>query len=481
MIKIIILSAALFVGSYALASDAQYETQLFKLSKSLRGTPPSTADRAALRKASQEGRAESYLKELAKSYVSDPHFYDKMKSLVDELVRVKVDVAQYDQQNYAYDNLVRSIISKNLSWDQLLTAKSYQTLSSNDAFGPDEPLFYSLLDPTFKSKDDILEETKERVSYSFEFPAEDQRLAGIVTTQRFMNRYVTTALNKNRRRAAAVYRIFLCDSMIPTAPAADSKSQMMDYDVLLPHKNLKEEDIRRSFSGNIHGQQADCMSCHYKLDPLGQVFAFSAATLGVKASPGALRYKTKDLKQVNIPLRGFGDLGDQITQQKEYEKCQVSHFWRWFIGKDIPLTGEKEAEVITAFNKVGRKPKDFVTYLVSRPEFKAKPQILTEEQVLAHRVTTIFKSCNSCHDSQGAYVWDLSALPYGEDQKARNEAIDTLIKVLDINHDGENAEMPPSDSLWQLSENEFATIKKWIEAGAPDFTGKPQVKNGGRP
>ncbi|MNL12672.1 Cytochrome c [compost metagenome] len=254
----------------------------------------------------------------------------------------------------------------------------------------------------------------------------------------------------------------------------------MDYDRIFPdHKNLSEGDIRKSVAGNVHGQQADCMSCHYKLDPMGQVFGFSAATVSVKPATGALRFEGADGRKVDIPLRGIGDLGTTIVKQPEYEKCQVSHFWNWYIGKDVPLTSTREEALVKAFNDVGRKPKDFIAYLVSLPEFKEKPQLLTEDQLLARRVVKIFKNCNSCHESTGEAVWDLTDLPYHKDPRRREKMVQELREVLDTENDGRNAEMPPEDSLWKLSPDEFDMIKNWINRGAPDFQGVPQVKAGG--
>ncbi|MNL02396.1 hypothetical protein D3C87_1229030 [compost metagenome] len=91
----------------------------------------------------------------------------------------------------------------------------------------------------------------------------------------------------------------------------------------------------------------------------------------------------------------------------------------------------------------------------------------------------IFKNCNSCHESTDESVWDLTDLPYSRDPKLRERKIKKLKEVLDTDGDGTRSEMPPEDSLWQLSQDEFATIKTWMERGAPDFKGTPQVTPGG--
>jgi hypothetical protein len=479
------------------AAPATPETLLMKLSKSLKGESASLEDRQGLQTAVAAGRGDEFLKSKTQEYLNDAKFSLKLKQKVDELMRLIPQTAAQPvptpennnggagSRPTAYDLFVQNLIAQNLSWDHLLTGKNYRTFGGGN-FLREEKSFYGLLSPNYAPVTDleqVIRKTNESMDTEItqiDFPAQDQRVAGVLTTPRFFDRYVNTALNKNRRRAAAVFRIFMCDTMIPTVPAQDSKSQKTDYDTILPgHQNVTEQQIRKSVAGNIHGQQADCMSCHYKLDPLGQTFGMSAAALAPHASSGALRFQGYDGRKVDIALNGLGDLGEQVVKQPEYEKCQVSNFWRWYIGKDVPLSANRELELIKAFNQAGRKPKDFIAYLVNQPEFKEKPQILTEDQILSRRVVKIFKSCNSCHESTEEDVWDLTDLPYSRDARLRERKIKKLKEVLDTDGDGTRAEMPPEDSLWQLSQDDFATIKTWMERGSPDFKGTPQVTPGG--
>lgn len=475
------------LGAQVLAAPASYETQLMKLSKSLRGQAVNLDDRAQLQTAIAQGKAEEFLQAKTQEYVKTSQFNLKLKQKVDELIRLIPQTGPLRTTNTepgaaatAYDLFVENLIKENLSWNELLTGKSYRTQAEGSFLNP-ENRFYQVLMGTHKVDTDfesVLKQSSSEVPNlsMFEFDKADPRIAGVVTTPRFFDRYVNTALNKNRRRAAAIFRVFMCDTMIPTVPAQDSKSQKTDYDtVLAGHQNVTEDQIRKSQAGNIHGQQADCMTCHSKLDPMGQTFGFSASTAAPKAARGVLYYKGYDGRQVNIAVNGIGDLGEKIVQQPEFEKCQVQNFWRWYIGKDVPLTAQREMELIQKFNQVGRKPQDFVAHLVSLPEFKEKPAILTEDQILSRRVVKIFKNCNSCHESQEEDVWDLTNLPYSRDARLRERKVNALRKILDIDGDGRRAEMPPEDSLWQLNQDEFATIKNWLNRGAPDFTGKAQV------
>lgn len=470
-------------------TPAQAETYFFKLSKSLRGVPPTMEEREDFAKAIQTGTTEVFLKTKTQEYLASDKFTFKLKQKVDELLRFQQQTA-FDKSptdsGTAYDRMVSDVIQSNSSWDQLLLSKSYRYLPAVAWDFPrayDEDKFFMLPSQGGApppSYDEFLLPGLERVVHSVTFAPDDLRIAGIVTTPRFFGRYVNTALNKNRRRAAAVFRVFLCDSMAPSVPATDSQGEKQDFDTIFPgHSSYTEDDIRRNTQADVHGQLMDCKSCHYKLDPLGQVFGFSAATLSPIAAAGNLTFKGLDGRAVSIPLRGLGDMATALVQQPEYEKCQVRHFWRWYIGKDVPVSRHKELELVQKFNDFGRKTQDFVAYLVSLPEFKERPQALTEEQLLARRAVSIMKNCNSCHQSQDKDPdiknWDLTDLPYSQDPDERKEAIRLLRKNLDIDHDGAGKKMPPKDSLWKLSQDDFAILRDWINKGAPDFEGQLQV------
>jgi hypothetical protein len=486
---LLILTAACCFSAAFGADPAQDETYFFKISKSLRGMPPSLEERNAFAEAARLGTVPAFLQGKTQQYLKEEAFTYKLKQQVDELVRVQEqrDFSRpLGKSGTSYDRLVTGILQGNLSWDQLLLAKSYRygDLDMNNFFfGLKEDEFFAIPfngqvpTPGFG---DIEKAYDPTVEHRVDFPAGDSRIAGILTTPRFFGRYVNTALNKNRRRAAAVFRIFLCDTMAPSVPARDDKGDDQDFDTIFPgHKAFSEDDIRRNAQGDIHGSLPDCKACHYKLDPLGQTFGFSAATLAPMASPGALRFQGADGRKVDTALGGLGDLGAAITQQPEYARCQVRHFWNWYVGKDVPMSRHQEDLLVQRFDVLGRKPQDFVAYLVGLPEFRAKPVALNEDQLLARRAVKILKNCNDCHQSQSEDLdmraWDLTDLPFPGTAGDREDSVQMLRKALDLANEGANKKMPPKDSLWKLGQEDFNLLKNWIAHGAPDFNGQPQV------
>lgn len=490
---------SLFVMTAMGVEPAQLETSAIKLSKALRGIPLSVKERQELAQAIQAGQGEQQYQKFIQAFLQTDQFRYKLKVKVDELVRVRTEINQNPEQrdydNYqdnglylgAYDYVVRDVISQNQSWDQLLLAHEYRfqkhAVPRGDTYH--DQSFFSVASGISQS-DGTMEDLQNLQSYEWtfkenqvKFEESDERIAGILTTPRFMHRYVNTALNKSRRRASAVFRIFLCDSMMAAIPPTDAASEKSDFDMIFPHNGTEtEQQIKERFA-DPHGTQADCMSCHYKLDPMGQVFGFSSAGLAPSPTPGALRYKSLSQGKVDIAVNGVRGLAKTITQQQDYVRCQVNHFWNWYVGKDFPKSEKRTLELMSKFDEVGRKPKDFIAYLVTSSEFRSKPQILNENQILARRAGSILKNCFDCHRNQNRNDeirdWDLTEFPYKGDLQQRQGQIEMLVNELDLTGDGSKKTMPPKSSVWKLSDDQHQILKRWVEQGAPDYDGKPQV------
>lgn len=484
----------------ALSSDLPTaETRLDKLSKTLRGVPANLQERQSLANFANAGRTDEFLRMKAEDYLKSEHFEMKLKRNIDELYRMKTELTLPGDNNPAltdaYHVMVRKVIHENLSWDELILNKSYKFSEKfrQSISGMNEQQYYDILmdnkEPEMTLEEQLatggfgFDPQKKAKDFEYNFDRKDPRVAGVLTTARFLNRYVNTALNKNRRRAATLFRVFLCDPMVASVPARSNESDNADLDLVYPKGSAgmtsTEEELRQELKPNDpHGSQPDCRACHDKLDPVGRVFAFSAKGMHFKPSPGALSYRSKQGQKVKIPVSGVGELAEKFTQQKDYQSCQVKHFWRWYVGQDVPLSEAREVELVNTFNQLGRKPKDFVAYLVQSKEFNQKPRILTAPQTLARRATRILKNCNSCHtqsDVEEMMNWDLTELPYGKNQASRTELVQKLKDALDIENDGRYREMPPKNSMWKLSEDDFQILKKWLTTGAPDYEGRLQV------
>ncbi|MES2964903.1 MAG: hypothetical protein V4760_13510, partial [Bdellovibrionota bacterium] len=315
----------------------------------------------------------------------------------------------------------------------------------------------------------------DKPSYPVSFAPDDVRVAGALTTARFSARYNTTVLNKNRKRAAAVFKIFFCDAMTPNVPANGDKHYEF-VEATFPEKfEVTEETIRSMAAGtDKHGTDKDCVACHYKLDPMGKVFQTSALALHPRPAAGALvftRLVTGEL--ITVPGKGIGDVAKAITQQPEYETCQVKWFWKEFIGQDAKLPVQDRPAWVKKFNAVGRKTNDFVLELVTSDQFRRRPvEPPPPELVTFDKVEDLLQRCDSCH-AREMTIPQFSSLPIGGSQTLHEETVKGMIDRLD-RADGDKKKMPKESAGWKTSEIEL--VRKWLAQGARDEFGKPTIQ-----
>lgn len=468
---------------------------LHKLSMSLRGQAPTSEEYKQLKETLSKKTEQEFFSRKAKEYMNTATYRERMVLRLEELFNLKSSSSRpflfpgakealpfsvtYKQFS-ATENVFRDIFTKNLSWDFLLNGKSYRLPVVKDVIY--ELDFYSnvlgLPSETreffiFPDANDVFTpESYKEIS----FADDDPRIAGVLTSPRFFERYTNTGLNKNRRRAAAVFRIFLCDPMMAAIPENhDSKSLA---DLVFPEGEAKTETEIRTSIDSLHGSQPDCMACHYKLDPLGLGFRLSPQLLHDEASAGSLVFKKSNGENVTKSGRGIGDIAKHLSEQPEYASCQVEHFWNWFIGTDVPIGKRTRTELVKNFNNVGRRANDFIAYLVSRPEFRMRKSN-DPQRAMVVETKNFLKRCDSCHDgvkrATGGQLPRFATWPIGDG--SAEQAKDWLSKIsksLDLENQGKNRTMPTKEGF-KPTLVELNNLKKWIEQGAPDERGQKMV------
>ncbi len=467
--------------SHAQLSDEGY---LNRLSQALKGHSPTSLEYSELNIARERNQTESYLNGKITEYLSNPVYADKMRSRIVEMLKLKSSNTAFlaSREELAYnespskdrdnstDEFLTQLIRQNKSWDSLLTSGSYKVFTADqEYFGITDSKFYEFV-MDLETKKSILEKNN-KYSVPLEFSDADGRVAGVLTTPRFFERYATTAINKNRRRAAAIFKNFLCDNMMAAVPdPSENKSRIVEIQYpKAKQESFTEAEIRAIMQDDSHGSLADCKSCHDKLDPMGNVFLGSRTILSKFQWPGALAYKNSKNEDISIKVQNIRELGKAITQQEDYVTCQVRHFWGWFIGNDIPLSSEVLSELSQKFNEVGRKPNDFVRHLVKRSEFKNR-LVENPEQKINRQVYNLFKKCQSCHEGQadevtGEALLNLAVWPLGKNHESEKNTgfwLDRVSEKLDLKNGGRDRSMPPAKSNWNLTRDELALIKTWI-------------------
>lgn len=446
------------------------ETYLRKLSLHIRGLTPSRAEYRQLAMAVLVGREKAFLSDITQTYLASDEHVDKMTFRLEELFLFQpsavnnfsplrglgLPINKYSLDN-SLNDLFREVSSRNLSWDTLLTGRSYKAhpLKNSNGFVTSDLLFYS-------STSGTAPRGTEAVDVRFE--EDDNRVAGSLTTSRFFNRYANTALNKNRRRAAAVFRIFMCDDM--KAVVVDEKgNQDGILDRVFPGGGGGGRPGDPQAGEKRHGSDQACMKCHEKLDPLGLGFQSSGMILSPFASPGGLFFKRADGTVVNHPASGLGEIAKVITEQPEYARCQVQHFWRWFVGQDRFLEESTLNELTAKFEEVKRRPNDFIAYLVTRPEFSSNKMSTALGQTV-FQVKSTLQNCNGCHAVEG--VPSFTNWPIGGTQQSHQKWLRKISSALALNGSGKPRWMPPARSLWQPDADQISVLQKWFDQGSPD-------------
>ncbi len=470
------------------------QARLRKLSLHVRGAPPTLDEYEALKTAMNKGDVSNFFKAKVSAYINSPEHLGKMIDRLDELFGVRVS-PKYLVEKYFWeipekiyfseidynsmDLLFQRVVKENLDWNYLFTAKEYRLLNPPQIhFGHISDLgFYNVIRPDLPPSSDGTvrvpndqDPSSEKTFLALVFAANDARVAGAFTTSRFTTRYNTTLLNKNRKRAAAMFRILLCDDMKPLIPADEDITDIVNKSFPkpenVPPQTVLNDEIK-------HGSQQSCFACHQKLDPMGEVFRMTGNVLGAEQSPGALVYPTTRGELINVPVQGIGQATQAATEQIEYKNCQVRRFWDWFIGKDIPLNQTRLQELTTEFERLNHKPNDFAAFLVQQPEFQIDHSGTFSRDVTFSEVKPILKQCTLCHTGiTDKNIPSFEALPFGGDSDTHKLWLGKIIAALDLKGDGASAIMPPRNSGWILSTEERQGLQDWISAGAQDENGK---------
>jgi hypothetical protein len=503
-----ILIALLIVPSgIARAEDSNVNSfaYLRKLSRRLKSKNPESQEYEALKEAITKNKEAQFIEAKIDEYLMSGAFADVMTSKLQELFRLKqdpvtftdlqktmslknVDHSDDEFRNYhsTTANFFRSLVTKDKSWDELATGKEYVIYSRlRPALGKSGTGFFAAAAPekipvsnngAFSGS---LEEQAAAIgdigkSLSLDFKSSDSRVAGAITTEDFFDRYVDTTVNKGRQRAAAIFRIFMCDDLRPIIADNGDTKKHIALKVAFPQKyDVALKDIINDNANieTLHGR-SDCNACHRKLDPAGRHFLNSRIVLGPQAAPGALVYDDENGKEVTIPTSGIGEFAKAMVRTPKYAECQVKNFWKWFVGSDVDLNDfpSLKIDLLTKFDSNKRRVRAFVKYLVKTPEFKQKPAKPNFENINFARIAPVLNRCNSCHSSD--LIPDFSHLPF------KNKTGDHAYWVNRIQDriglpEGDSRKMPPRNN--PENAEDILKIKKWIADGARDDAGKRTI------
>jgi hypothetical protein len=444
----------------------------------------------------------SQLYKIAKLRTSNENFKRKLHERINEHYRFRVLVNAPEwklrfTQNTVYswrdsDYIIDQVISQNRPWDDLILTKGFvvDRAKTDDRDLIDLTGFWSqrakfsnlgLIEPvTAGSARDELDQliapaafpSLKSDRFSVEpIPGLDSNTAGLLSSKTFFERYATSVTNANYGRAAAVFRIFLCDEMAPkvTASIEDSSQRLEDVFSSMQEAQGRSLSPGQPAHSGRHASDPSCQGCHYKLDPMAQSYVGQGTTPNRLPIKGRLIFRNSFGTKIEKSFSGLNGLAQTLVREPEYARCQVKRFWNWYVGNDITLSEQRLSELVKIFDGVGRKPKEFVPLLYVQPEFARGPS----DVINFENVRPILKKCTDCHDANPKNkVPSLTVLPFGGSEASHFEVMTSISKEMDFQGDGSDATMPPKDETqWQLTENELNRLRMWFFDGGIDATG----------
>ncbi len=214
-----------------------------------------------------------------------------------------------------------------------------------------------------------------------------------------------------------------------------------------------------------------CRTCHGKLKGPKRV----ARENGKFSSPVQIQFDDAEGHLQSFIASSASEFRLRIRENPVYIKCQIRHFWNWFIGDDVPLNADRLLDLERSYRQA-RSIQEFARAVVLVPEFY-QPPARKQEPVTFQSVRNTLAACTNCHNIEVENrVPSLTELPFKLplDERTHKQWLSSLIKQTDLRSNGANATMPPSDEP-RLDTHELKALARWIMARAPDDHGHPSI------
>jgi len=425
-----------------------------KISIHLLGRPISTQEWVTLQNSSNLQTPADFAQALMKNPDTNQDYYRRMSMRILEHVQLPYEWTTTTRlqgrtsvvlpANSAY-RLIRRTVETDQSWDDLLIASD---------FARENPSTTRFL-------------MQQKISVEPKI-----NRAGLLSTPEFLERFTSTASNRNYKRAAQIYRTFLCDPMqavIVSDSEMDRKLLAMANVGLVTGRPERDQLGDFSSSSNRHASDPACQKCHRKLDPVAQLYEASTLELSPIANSGALVIDSVDGPVFRREVVGLRDFAQVLIQQPQYVECQVRQFWKWFVGQDVNLNHDRLDQVIAAFNASGRKPGKYIQWLVSQPEFDPEFEVPREHQIYTQG-SYVLSRCNTCHENPSLKpkvpIPNFSKFPIGGSERSHKIWLSKIAASLDLANGGRAATMPPQDQAEPLGREDLRALNQWLRVGA---------------
>jgi hypothetical protein len=336
-----------------------------RMSFDLRGLPPSEADLELIKTTPEAWEA------IRIQYLDDANFRNRMVHLYTERWHTRVDVFDiiaFDyglgaDEEYTFERsvgeeplrIIAEVIAADLPWDQVVTAN---WTMANEMLGNLWPIDYPEGSTGW-----------QKSHYHDERPT-----AGVLSTNGMWWRYTTTTANMNRKRAATISRLLLCEDYL-ARPVAFS-----------------EADISNSTTADAAQEDPYCLACHSSLDPIAaSLFGFWWLSLYSEIEETTYHPERESLWEEYLgvapgwygtPISGLPDLGVSIATDSRYYSCAVESLTETLWRRETTLEDAAKLEDLrVTFLKAGTTVRPLLAAITETAEYQNDtPRMLTHDQ-----------------------------------------------------------------------------------------------------
>jgi len=463
---------AITLGQPALAQTkeiAERATWLRKASLILQGQDADSAAYGQMASVTNEQWSAHQKQQLEQIFASD-QFKKKMNTEIIEHLGLPAESQRYDENiKYPSSQYIKNILSGSAPWSSLFNSRDVYM----DPKSPRDVHFYkrifggSLPVADYSFKDSNGQQTYNYVRLSAKSEEQKDALAGFFTTPEFFSRYFNTGTNENRKRAAALYRLLLCDEMKPVILSDAHLERELLMSTISDLKDGQQQPAPPATVADQHGSQPDCQVCHRKLDPAAKLFSAAPMSPALKSMSSFFV-----LGQQSQSILGLGQWVDAALKTDSAKRCQVRFFWNFVIGKNVPLSEDTMQNLVKVYDSSRENVRVLIEKLILMPEFTMPAQQLEERPVTFGDVRPLLRRCDSCHAGEG-HMPDFASLPIGFQASEHSRWLKKIVKETDLENLGAKAAMPPAKAGWKPSTMEYRMLAKWLADGARDERGVP--------
>ena len=318
---LLVLSCATELAAPIVAEDATTEPLptprlARRLSLDLRGVLPSEAELDAVE------ADPAALDDLRTEWLADPRLEDRVVAMLAEQWHTRVDVFDIEWRDYDLDEseefafersvgeeplrLAARVVVEDRPWSDVVTS---QTTVANEMLAELWPL-----------------EREPGDGWQPATYTDGRPMSGVLSTNGLWWRYNTNRSNMNRRRAAVIVDLLLCEDLLGRPVSFSAGDTLADAD--------GTEDA-------VHTEPS-CLSCHAAIDPIAAtLFGFwwvSQYSVEEETYYHAERellgpaWLEVEPAWFGAPLGGLADLGPHVAADARFSRCAVETFaeglWR---------------------------------------------------------------------------------------------------------------------------------------------------------